>query len=96
MAGLHVLANLQYLTPHENRKKGNRLDATDADLAEYVRRGVAVWTRDVGDDGKVDWSSCAPPAGQQRPRTAVSAAPGMETPDDEDASLRADRAAVRS
>lgn len=55
LSGLHVLGNLQYLTRRDNNRKGNRLDCTDAEMEEHVRYGIAVWTKDVGEDGKVDW-----------------------------------------
>lgn len=59
LAGLHVLANLQHLSLKDNMRKGNRLPETEGGPAEYVRRGMAVWRRDVGDDGRVDWQRYA-------------------------------------
>jgi hypothetical protein len=53
--GLHVRANLAYLTPVENNAKSNRLPE-GLTPAEAVGCGLAVWRRDVRPDGSVDWS----------------------------------------
>ncbi|NMG40381.1 hypothetical protein GRZ55_14125 [Chelativorans sp. ZYF759] len=64
LAGLHRLANLQYLTARENTQKANRFDCTVEEAAEYVARGLAVWARDVNDfDGTINWSRYPPPRG---------------------------------
>jgi hypothetical protein len=59
VAGLHVLANLQYLPSRENIRRGNRIVYTHAEALELIRLGLAVWRTDVGDDGVIDWSAYA-------------------------------------
>lgn len=55
VAGLHVLDNLQYLTPRANRRKGNRLPEGMTPL-QAVESGLAVWRRDVDfATGQVNW-----------------------------------------
>lgn len=60
LAGLHVLANLQYLTVRQNNRKGPRLDMTPEEAADLVRRGIAIWTEDAGEGGEVNWAPYAP------------------------------------
>jgi hypothetical protein len=55
LAGLHVLANLQYLTPRKNFQRGCRIDYTHEEAEQIVSDGVAVWRTDVGEDGWIHW-----------------------------------------
>jgi 5-methylcytosine-specific restriction endonuclease McrA len=59
LAGLHVIGNLQYLTPAGNISKGNKFECTMEEAEAYVRAGLAVWAKDVGPDGVVDWAQYA-------------------------------------
>lgn len=57
IAGLHVLANLQYLPPRDNIKRGHRIEYTMEEAAALVAQGLAVWRRDVdGINGAIDWA----------------------------------------
>lgn len=60
LAGTHVPWNVQALTTAENnqRRRGcvNEFRCTDAEAADYVARGMAVWKKDIAEDGTIDWS----------------------------------------
>lgn len=54
IVGLHVIQNLAYMTREANGAKSNRLPE-DMTPAEAVRRGMAIWRRDVDADGTIHW-----------------------------------------
>lgn len=55
IAGLHVIANLRYMTPRANKQKANHWHGSEDDLLDAVRTGLAVFPGDVGPTGEVDW-----------------------------------------
>lgn len=60
LAGLHVPWNLQYLTAAKNsqrtRGRVNAFTPSPDEAAEYVANGMAVWKRDVAEDGVINWT----------------------------------------
>jgi len=58
VVGMHVLQNLAYLSPKENNAKDNRLP-DDLSPADAVRRGMAIWRKDIDPDGTINWSRYA-------------------------------------
>ncbi|MFN4274529.1 MAG: HNH endonuclease signature motif containing protein [Aliihoeflea sp.] len=50
VAGLHVPANLQYLTVAENNAKGNRLEMTAEEAVEFIAMGRGCWAAHTGHD----------------------------------------------
>lgn len=67
LAGIHVPWNLRVITRPKNRQRSKgRVDefrCTDAEAADYVARGMAVWKKDIAEDGTIDWSKYPRPAG---------------------------------
>jgi hypothetical protein len=59
VVGLHVLANLQYLRRSANSTKGAKLP-TGLTATEAVKRGLAIWRKDIGKNGTVDWEPYRP------------------------------------
>jgi 5-methylcytosine-specific restriction endonuclease McrA len=59
VVGLHVRPNLQYLSPEQNSRKGNSLPE-HVTPAQAVEMGIAVWRRDVAEDGTVNWGPYRP------------------------------------
>jgi hypothetical protein len=55
IVGMHVRANLAYLSPDDNNAKSNRLP-DGLTPAEAVKRGLAIWRKDIGPDGTINWS----------------------------------------
>jgi hypothetical protein len=61
IAGLHVPDNLQYLTHDEHRRKTNaQRPYTQEEAERLVARGVAVWRKDIGAAGEIDWQKYQP------------------------------------
>lgn len=55
IVGIHTLANLDLETAPANGRKRKYPPAGDP--AEFVARGMAIWTRDVDASGKVNWQN---------------------------------------
>lgn len=68
ITGLEARPNLQYFTPPQNKRKGSYLPdpsnhkikashtLTLEELRAFIRAEMAVWSKDVTEEGIVDWS----------------------------------------
>ena len=59
VVGLHVLQNLAYLTDADNKRKLVKLP-DGLTPAQAVERGMAIWRRDVAEDGTINWEPYRP------------------------------------
>jgi hypothetical protein len=61
VGGLHVLRNLQYLTPRQNTLKERQPTPSQEEAAAAVADGLAVWSEHIDAQGNVDWSHYSAP-----------------------------------